>query len=89
MALFFKDITKQEYCEKCDAYSSTLHTCVIKPELCPVEEIPIPHGRLIDVDAILSDRGYATTFGSSGGDKYYHETVLLYAPTVMEAEEEE
>ena len=53
---------------------------------CPL--IPVPkHGRLIDADAILKDKGMGTQI--VGWGKMYHETVIEYAHTIIPAEEGE
>lgn len=43
-----------------------------------------PHGRLIDADALLNDKGVGTQI--AGWGKMYHETAIEYAPTIIEAE---
>lgn len=50
-------------------------------ELCPLIEIP-PHGRLIDADALLEHLGDTEYKGAV-------KRVLMQAPTIIEAEEEE
>ena len=52
---------------------------------CPLIEVP-PHGRLIDADALLNDKGVGTQI--AGWGKMYHETAIEYAPTVIPAESE-
>lgn len=50
--------------------------------------VPVPpHGRLIDADALLNDKGVGTQI--SGWGKMYHETAIEYAPTSLDAEEGE
>lgn len=44
---------------------------------CPLEEVPTPHGRLIDADR-------AITMSISGGEMYH----ISAAPTIIEAEED-
>lgn len=46
----------------------------------------LSHGRLIDADALLNDKGVAQIIQS---DKFYHEAAIQYAPTIVEAEVEE
>ena len=53
---------------------------------CPLVPVP-PHGRLIDADAILGDRSLGTRIVGLG--RMLHETVIEFAPTVLEAEEGE
>ena len=52
---------------------------------CPLRPMPEKYGRLVDVDAIISEPGIGTQI--AGWGKMYHETVLQYAPTIVEAEE--
>ena len=54
-------------------------------ELCPLVPVP-PHGRLIDADALLNDKGVGTQI--AGWGKMYHETAIEYAPTIIPAESE-
>ena len=55
---------------------------------CPIIcQLPEGHGRLVDADAILNDKGNYFTLGG-GGDRYYHETIIEYAPTIVPAEAE-
>ena len=51
---------------------------------CPLVEIPVPHGALKDVDAILNEPG--NCFELYGHDKFFRETILQNALTVIEAE---
>ena len=49
--------------------------------------IPVsPHGRLIDADELLNDKGVGTQI--AGWGKMYHETAIEYAPTIIPAEED-
>lgn len=49
--------------------------------------VPTPHGRLIDAGAILGNKGVGTQI--AGWGKMYHETVIEFAPTIIEAEGED
>ena len=51
-----------------------------RPEWCPLGEIPTPHGRLIDADALLEANAYRTGKGI---------LAINAAPTVIEAEGKE
>ena len=52
---------------------------------CPL--IPVPdHGRLIDADAILNEKGIGTQI--AGWGKMFHETVIEYAPTIIPTNKE-
>lgn len=64
-----------------------------KPSWCPLVEVPTPHGRLIDDDAlyktyqeICSDIAcISCPFLTEDGCKV--EQMIMYAPTIIEAEE--
>ncbi len=59
------------------------------PSWCPILcQLPEGHGRLVDADAILNDKGNYFTLGG-GGDRYYHETILEYSQTIVPAERSE
>lgn len=54
-----------------------------RPEWCPLVEVSAPHGRLIDVDALLEDvRKNSVSYSA---DDFAHEWVDVQ-PTVIEAE---
>ena len=44
------------------------------------------HGRLIDGDALLNEKGIGTQI--AGWGKMYHETCIEYAPTIIPASKE-
>ena len=52
-----------------------------RPDWCPLIEVPAPHGRLIDADAL------DYKLGASDRDIYVRCTLEEDAPTVIEAEE--
>ena len=55
-----------------------------KYEGCPLVEVPVPHGRLIDADALLEDvRKNSVSYSA---DDFAHEWVDVQ-PTVIEAED--
>ena len=49
---------------------------------CPLVEVP-PHGRLIDADALETDTEWSEY---EDGFTSYSRSVILYAPTIIEAE---
>lgn len=52
------------------------------------DAVPVPpHGRLIDADALLNDKGVGTQI--AGWGKMYHETAIEYAPTIIPVEQAE
>ena len=54
-----------------------------RPDWCPLVEVPAPHGRLIDADALLEDvRKNSVSYSA---DDFAHEWVDVQ-PTVIEAE---
>ena len=53
-----------------------------RPKWCPLIEIP-PHGRLIDADALETDTEWSEY---EDGFTSYSRSVILYAPTIIEAE---
>ena len=55
----------------------------IRKDWCPLVEVPTPHGRLIDADAL------DYKLGASDRDIYVRCTLEEDAPTVIEAEEGE
>lgn len=55
-----------------------------RPEWCPLVDVPAPHGRLIDADALLEDvRKNSVSYSA---DDFAHEWVDVQ-PTVIEAED--
>ena len=103
MSILIKGIDLPIFCENCFAYHSdesgykgcfiTMHIdtrdeCQSIQTLCPLIEIPTPHGRLIDADE-MQDKAY---------ERYFNNTISSYglfevnraiedAPTILEAEE--
>lgn len=53
-----------------------------KPSWCPIVEVPTPHGRLIDADALPHYTGYALSANEVA-------KAVEAAPTIIEAEEGE
>jgi len=76
-----------DYRDKCPLFSQNFYgLSSYKHDSCPLVETPVPHGRLIDADAILNESGnYIELYGH---DKLYHETILQNASTVIGAEDE-
>ena len=52
---------------------------------CPLIEVPTPHGRLIDADAVFKNAS-KTALGNTG---FVHIKTISDAPTVIEAEADE
>lgn len=99
MSILIKGMKMPEKCGSCDLFhvESPMHCTVVKghktvgapygmprPDWCPLVEIPEPHGRLIDGDALqckVDDigLGYYEVLGVT-------EDTIDSAPTVIEAE---
>lgn len=56
------------------------------PKDCPLVEIPTPHGRLIDADALIKHMKRDPLFPLV--DRYGVTNVIQAAPTIIEAEED-
>ena len=95
MSIFIKGMEMPKSCNKCFFRHITLTDndyCLAtrekipwehrkeKQDFCPLIELP-PHGRLIDADALLSENV----------DPFTEQTILKikFAPTILEAEEDE
>ena len=81
MSILIKGMAMPKNCMECP-----IVVCLKTKDDCPLISVH-PHGRLIDADAILNDKGMGTQI--AGWGKMYHETVIEYAPTIIEAEEGE
>ena len=57
----------------------------IKDINCPLIEVPTPHGRLIDADALEKDAEWSNYYNENTA---YSEWQIGHAPTVIEAEDE-
>jgi len=99
MSVLIKGMKMPEKCGSCDLFhvESPMHCTVVKghktvgapygmprPDWCPLIEIPEPHGRLIDGDALqckVDDigLGYFAVYGVT-------EDTIDSAPTIIEAE---
>ena len=93
MSVLIRGMKIPDNCKSC-AFSTGFGFCLAKsdnfcgytndrkrPEWCPLVEVPEPHGRLIDADAL------DYKLGSSDRDIYVKYT-LEEEPTVIEAEDE-
>ena len=93
MSVLVKGMSIPDNCELC-AFETGFGFCLAKsdnfcgytndrkrPEWCPLVEVPGPHGRLIDADAL------DYKLGASDRDIYVKYT-LEEEPTVIEAEDE-
>lgn len=57
-----------------------------RPDWCPLIEVPEPHGRLIDADAVFDN--LERTGWYNNADRDIAEDLVLDAPTVIPASEE-
>lgn len=91
MDLIIKGMDMPKSCFECRFYQSDMDYCEatgtdypyleeVKLKDCPLVEVPTPHGRLIDADALsLWDIDVAN----------YPSNYIKNAPTIIEAEEQE
>lgn len=87
MGIYIKDFKMPEggYRTIEIAYDADGHPMALADGGDVFDVIPITaHGRLIDADALLNNKGVGTQI--AGWGKMYHETCIEYAPTVIPAE---
>ena len=93
MSVVIKGMDKPKNCFGCDfnmydCYCKINHGGIDRDfwccdKTCPIVEVPAPHGRLIDADALLEDvRNNSVSYSA---DDFAHEWVDVQ-PTVIEAE---
>lgn len=101
MSILIKGMKMPSCCEncpcndddwRCGALGSTfddleIDRLEIKPSFCPLVEVPEPHGRLIDADALNLD--YEVNMADDWKTAHEIANCVRYAPTVIEAEEQE
>ena len=80
--LCWSNLKQSEKCILTDSLIETKDTRVKRGEDCPIIEVPTPHGRLIDADA-MKELWEGCTFEGS------IDVLLDVRPTVIEAEVEE
>lgn len=97
MSLIIKGSIMPLMCEECPCYDCDDYSCkatgrgVIeyrydgRPDNCPLVEIPTPHGRLIDADALMECRLEPNHYEELK-DGYIPDYDLDSAPTIIEAE---
>lgn len=62
---------------------------VIRPEWCPLVDVPTPHGRLIDADRVIHEMNEMHVAGATFVVAVeYVKLITADAPTVIEAEKE-
>lgn len=85
MGVYVKGLDMPKNCFDCEIFG----LCSLKDRLehikdrnpdCPLIEIPTPHGRLIDEDALDKELRRKWNYGDNG-------VTIANAPTILEAEE--
>lgn len=95
MGIYIKGIEKPTKCAECYFYDQELGCMLVDDDIdhrsCPLVEVPTPHGRLIDADAVKKAVFHHL---SIKGEEYLlpaEKSVfgnIVKSPTVIEAEEE-
>ena len=88
MGVFIKGMEMPERCGQCFLRVGNCKQRIYmeqRPKNCPLVEIPTPHGRLIDADAI---QDYNEATHDYNNIKVVSEYDIADAPTVIEAEGE-
>ena len=104
MSVLIKGMEMPESCKKCGVTSCGLYDAetwgIYRHPDCPLVEVPIPHGRLIDADATMKQWGLdkATKYGNENAEQQHfsYSSMMMYevvdilddAPIVIEAEDE-
>ena len=99
MSVLIKGMKMPDNCESC-AFESGFGFCLAKsdnfcgytnvykrPDWCPLIEVPVPHGDLIDKDALNLD--YEVEMAEDWKTAHEIANCVKYAPTVIESEGEE
>jgi len=61
-----------------------------RPKDCPIIEVPEPHGRLGDLDALQKQIDIARNYGMIGKTAHYKlQKMIKEAPTIIQADPEE
>lgn len=77
------------YCKRVHKTIELLMAIKKRPDFCPLIEIPTPHGRLGDLDALL-EKAYLNYNKATKKEENYkiiNENYIINAPTIIEAEE--
>lgn len=97
MAIYIKGMEMPEYCGECPLVekcknrhleiteSDNGYEPIFIQDDCPLTEVPEPHGRLIDLDALI-DQISIDSAGNMGqyGDEWLFEDTIEKAPTIIE-----
>lgn len=79
MGVYLKDLHKPENCDVCPIFLA-FTTCGLDRDHCMFQDVPEPHGRLGDLDALINDHLQTWTT--------YDLQRIANAPTVIPASEE-
>lgn len=99
MAIYIKGMDMPKSCIECPLHGesackafTTIEPWTFKDDeraaFCPLTEVPEPHGRLIDLDALI-DQISIDSAGNRGqyGDEWLFEDTIEKAPTIIERSE--
>lgn len=98
MAIYIKDMKMPKGCRDCQfedwgkciairPIRTTRHMSEEREVYCPLTEVPEPHGRLIDGDA-LEEKRDNTHFDDALIALQYDNVLIATAPTIIEGSEE-
>jgi len=87
MGVYIKGCEKPRSCGECFIGRRFMCEHVETFEDCPMVEVPEPHGRLIDADALVNTVVFHTSIPAD--IKEFIEDLIGIAPTVIEAEEDD
>ena len=76
-------ILDDRVCQVSMMFEDISHYTNERPDWCPLVEVPTPHGRLIDADAL----DYRQECDEYGWTNYVLQGDIMAAPTVIESEE--
>lgn len=73
----------------CGATGNAIRYELSRPENCPLIEVPEPHGRLIDADALIKSDRMVGKLMMYGGEYVYTQAEIDRSPTIIPASEKE
>ena len=87
MGVYIKDLKKPENCDICPIFLA-FTTCGCDRDHCMFQEVPEPHGRLIDADALIQSDRMVGKLMMYGGEYVYTQAEIDRSPTIIPASEE-
>ena len=87
MGVYIKDLKKPENCDICPIFLA-FTTCGCDRDHCMFQEVPEPHGRLIDADALIKSDRMVGKLMMYGGEYVYTQAEIDRSPTIIPASEE-